>query len=73
MTGPGSLDAVITNRAAQFAAEMQLAASKATKEEEIRIAAERQLAHIEKAAGITLEGRHEFTVASGRVDSVYAG
>jgi hypothetical protein len=71
MAGPGSLDTVITSAAALFAAEMQAAAALATKEEEIRIAAEKQLALIEKAAGIKLEGRHEFTVASGRVDSVY--
>ena len=43
----------------------------ASKEEEIRIEVEKQLAFIQKEAGIKLEGKHEFTVASGRVDSVY--
>ena len=41
------------------------------KEEEIRIEAERQLAFIEKETDVKLHGKHEFTVASGRVDSVY--
>ena len=50
---------------------MKAVAATANKEEEIRIAVERQLAFIEKEAEITLEGKHEFTVASGRVDSVY--
>src|SRR5262249_38685046 len=48
------------------------AAQTANKEEEIRIAVERQLAFIEREAGIKLEGRHEFTLASGRPDSVYS-
>src|SRR2546423_11115733 len=43
----------------------------ADKEEEIRIEAEKQLAFIQREAGVKLEGKHEFTVASGRVDSVY--
>src|SRR5438876_3396872 len=43
----------------------------ASNEEEIRIESEKQLAFIQQAAGIKLEGKHEFTVASGRVDSVY--
>ena len=41
-------------------------------EVEIRIESEKQLAFIQQAAGIKLEGRHEFTVASGRIDSVYS-
>src|SRR5439155_20682470 len=44
----------------------------ASNEEEIRIESEKQLAFIQQAAGVKLEGKHEFTVASGRVDSVYA-
>lgn len=71
MAAAQSLDALIHTHAAEFAAELNASAGKATNEEEIRIAAERQLGFIEKAAGIQLDGRHEFTVASGRVDSVY--
>src|SRR5712692_10605906 len=66
-----SLDELIAQKAAEFADQIKAAAKMADKEEEIRIEAERQLAFIEKATGIKLEGRHEFTVASGRVDSVY--
>src|SRR6185437_7498367 len=40
-------------------------------EADIRSAADRELFKVEQAAGIELEARHEFTVASGRVDSVY--
>jgi hypothetical protein len=66
-----SLDELIAEKAAEFADQIKAAAQMADKEEEIRIEAERQLAFIERATGIKLEGKHEFTVASGRVDSVY--
>jgi len=62
---------LISKTAIKFANEMKAVAATADKEEEIRIAVERQLAFIEKEAEITLEGKHEFTVASGLVDSVY--
>lgn len=66
-----SLDQLIGTKAAEFAKEIRIVAATADKEEEIRIAAEKQLGFIQKEAGIKLEGKHEFTVASGRVDSVY--
>lgn len=66
-----SLDELIAKNAAEFADQIKAAAQMADKEEEIRIEAERQLAFIEKQTGIKLEGKHEFTVASGRADSVY--
>src|SRR5713226_5985662 len=68
-----SRDAFIAKKAAEFADQIKAAAAMADKEEEIRIEAERQLAFIQKEVGVKLEGRHEFTVASGRVDSVYQG
>lgn len=71
MPNPASLDELISRKAAEFADRISAAARAADKEEEIRIEAERQLAFIEREAGVRLEGRHEFTVASGRVDSVY--
>lgn len=71
MKKPESLDELVSRKAVEFADQIRAAASMADKEEEIRIEAERQLAFIEREAGIKLEGRHEFTVASGRVDSVY--
>ncbi|MGA2064923.1 MAG: hypothetical protein ABSG86_08140 [Thermoguttaceae bacterium] len=66
-----SLDELISRKAAEFAAHIKAIAATADKEEEIRIETEKQLAFIQKEAGIKLEGKHEFTVASGRVDSVY--
>jgi hypothetical protein len=66
-----SLDEIIAKKAVEFADQLRKVAALADKEEEIRIEAERQLAFIEKEAGIKLEGRHEFTLAKGRVDSVY--
>lgn len=65
------IDDLISGRAKLYAERISAAALRATKEEEIRIASERELAFIAQAAGITLEGKHEFTVASGFVDSVY--
>jgi hypothetical protein len=69
---PTSLDELISKKAEEFADQVRAAAAIADKEEEIRIAVERQLAFVEREAGIKLEGKHEFTVASGRVDSVYS-
>lgn len=62
---------VIAARAKIYAEQISIAALRATKEEEVRIASERELAFLEQEAGIKLEGKHEFTVASGFVDSVY--
>lgn len=67
-----SLDELIARKAVEFADEMKSVAAMADKEEEIRIEVEKRLAFIQKEAGIKLEGKHEFTVASGRVDSVYS-
>ena len=72
MPAPQSLDELIARKAAEFADQLRAVAAMADKEEEIRIATERQLAFIEREAGIELEGRHEFTVAKGRIDSVYS-
>ncbi len=69
MTSP--LDDIIKQRAKVYAERLTAAASKAKKEEEIRITSEHELAFLQDAAGIKLEGKHEFTVASGFVDSVY--
>ena len=71
MTIETKIDQLISARAKLYAEHITAAALRATKEEEIRIASERELAFIEQAAGIKLEGKHEFTVASGFVDSVY--
>lgn len=68
---PTSLDELISNKAEEFADQIRAAAAIADKEEEIRIEVEKQLAFVQKEAGVKLQGKHEFTVASGRVDSVY--
>ncbi len=65
------LEDVIVKRARSYATAMAEAVSRSHTEEDIRIESERQLALIEQHANITLDGRHEFTVASGRADSVY--
>ena len=69
MTTP--FDEVIKQRAKAYADRLTHTAKTAHKEEEIRIASERELESLQEAAGIKLEGKHEFTVASGFVDSVY--
>jgi N-6 DNA Methylase len=64
-------DEAIKAGAALFAESMHRAAKSAKTEADIRSAADRELAKVEEHAGITLNSRHEFTVASGRIDSVY--
>ncbi len=66
-----SLNELISKKAGEFAENVRAVAAVAGTEEEIRIEAERQLAFIEKEAEVKLHGKHEFTVASGRIDSVY--
>lgn len=68
-----SLDELIGRKAAEFAEQVRHAAEMADKEEEIRIEVETQLAFIRKEAGVEFEkGKHEFTVARGRIDSLYS-
>jgi hypothetical protein len=71
MPGQESLDEIIGREAAVFADQVCQAAKMADTEQDIRIEFEKQLAFVQRTAGITLEGRHEVTVASGRIDSVY--
>lgn len=66
-----SLDDFISKEAKMFADQIKQAAHFAQKEEEIRIEAEKALALIQQRAGIKLEGKHEFTIGTGRADSVY--
>src|SRR5947209_2390691 len=70
-----SLDEFIAKKAAEFADHVKGAAALADNEEEIRIEVETQLAFIKQAAGIDFEhikGKHEYTVAKGRIDSLYS-
>lgn len=66
-----NIDDQIREQAKVYSERLNAVAKKAVKEEEIRVASERELAFIQQATGIKLEGKHEFTVASGRIDSVY--
>jgi hypothetical protein len=61
----------IKTQAVQFADQIKQVAEYAEKEEEIRIAAEKALAIIWRDMGITIRGRHEYTIGTGRADSVY--
>ncbi|HET6878923.1 MAG TPA: N-6 DNA methylase [Pirellulales bacterium] len=67
-----SLDEQVARKAADFADQIRAVAATADTEEEIRIAVERQLAFVEKEVGVELEGQHEFTIAKGRIDSLYS-
>lgn len=71
MRSASELASVIESAAQAFADKLLKAAAKTGTEADIRSVADRELLKVEQAAGIELEARHEFTVASGRVDSVY--
>src|SRR4029453_5345988 len=71
MAGHESLYEELSQHAAVFADQILEAAKMADTEEDIRIAIENQLAFIKKKDGIKLAGKHEVTVARGRIDSVY--
>ena len=72
MPSDTSRDEFYAQKAVEFADQLQKVAALADKEEEIRIAVERQLAFIEKEAGIEWHGKHEFRLAKGQADSVYS-
>ncbi|OGN08101.1 MAG: hypothetical protein A2750_01465 [Candidatus Yanofskybacteria bacterium RIFCSPHIGHO2_01_FULL_45_42] len=63
MPNPASLGDLLSRKAADLATHLSAIAARATKEEEIRIETERQLAFIEREAEVKLSGQHEFTVA----------
>ena len=58
-------------QAKAFSVAIRGVVANARSEEDIRIGTERELALLADKAGIELKGSHEFTVASGRIDSVY--
>ena len=61
----------VKSQAKAFAVAIRAVVANARSEEDIRIGTERELALLADKAGIELKGQHEFTVASGRIDSVY--
>jgi hypothetical protein len=68
---PANFSAVVVSHAEGFSAAMANAVGRAANEADIRSAVDRQLAFLERATDIAFNSRHEFTVASGRIDSVY--
>lgn len=65
------LDLLIRKSAEKFATKLREAARTARTEADVRAATDKLLGEIEGEAHISLDARHEFTVASGRIDSVY--
>jgi len=61
---------LISEHAVQLANALREKVAIGANEAEIRIETERHLGFLERAAGIKLSPQHEYTVASGRVDSV---
>ena len=70
-TDKPELALIIEKAASAFASKLVHAAQHAETEADIRRVADRELLKVELAAGITLDARQEFTVASGRIDAVY--
>jgi uncharacterized NAD(P)/FAD-binding protein YdhS len=71
ITTPLSLDEKIKDQAEQFADQLTQAAQFAETEGDLRIEAEKALALIQRDTDVTLRGRHEHTIGTGRADSVY--
>ena len=55
----------------RFSKALREAAAKAEKEQDVRAAVERQLGLIAQDLNVTLEGKQEYTLLQGQVDSVY--
>ncbi len=55
----------------EFATALRRAAEQAKKEEDIRVAVERQLERLAAEYNVHIEGKHEYTLLRGAVDSVY--
>ena len=67
-----TLDLLISKKSFEFVSIMKLACSKARSEEDIKMETEKQIAYLQKDAGISLDAKYEYTVATGRIDSVYS-
>ena len=55
----------------RFSKALREAAAKAEKEQDVRAAVERQLGLIAQDLNVTLEGKQEYTLLQGQVDSDY--
>ena len=67
-----SLDEIVKEKAVLLADQLQQAASFPGNEANIRAAVIGALAVITKETGIKLRGEHEYTIGTGRADSVYS-
>ena len=68
-----NLEALIEEHAKIMAEQMVKAAKFAGSEEDVRHACNRQIDEFIRKAGLTVQGRHEYGLAGGRIDSKYGG
>ena len=68
-----NLEALIEAHSALMAEQMVAAAKLAGSEEDVRHACNRLIDEFIKKAGLTVQGRHEYGLAGGRIDSKYGG
>ena len=67
-----SLDVLIARKAGEFAVQVRSRPVSPRRKRKSASRSENQLAFIQEGSRYELEGRHEFTLAKGRVDSVYS-
>ena len=68
-----NLEALIENHANIMAKQMTAAVTKARSEEDIRHECNKLIDEFIEKAGLTVEGRHEYGLAGGHIDSKYGG
>ena len=68
-----NLEALIEEHAKNMAEQMVEAAARSESEEDIRHACNTLIDEFIDKAGLTVEGRHEYGLAGGRIDSKYGG
>ena len=68
-----NLEALIEDHSKIMADQMVKAAARAGSEEDIRHACNTLIDEFIEKAGLTVQGRHEYGLAGGRIDSKYGG
>ena len=68
-----NLEALIEAHSALMAEQMVAAAKLAGSEGDVRYACNRLIDEFINKAGLTVQGRHEYGLAGGRIDSKYGG
>lgn len=66
-----NINRLIIELAPKINRELKKLSNIAEKEEDLRIGVEKILLKVQDKIGIQLEGKHEYTIGKGRVDSVY--